>query len=358
MDGAYIILVVNPGSTSTKCAVYKNETQLFERAVYHAAGEFKGCASLLEQKDVRMRFIMETLATHQIKPENLSAVAGRSGFVTLLDAGEYLVNDTIIRDLSIDGAVTRSSSLGGLMAAEFGQTYGIPAYVVDPLVMDEMEPRTRLTGIPGIERRNLFHALHSKAIARLCAESLGITYEDGRFVVAHLGGGITVGAHRYGRIIDVNDSLAGEGPFSPERCGAVPVEPLMELCFSGRYTETEILELCHNRGGMIAYLGTNDLREVEKMIKQGDEHAALVMDSMAYQTAKEIGAMAVVLEGRINAIILTGGLACSTRFTGSIKQMVDRIAPVKTYPGEHEMAALAISVLRVLRGKEEAAIYG
>jgi butyrate kinase len=229
--------------------------------------------------------------------------------------------------------------------------------VVDPLVTDEMEPRTRLTGIPGIERRNLFHALNSKAIARLCAESLGITYEDGRFVVAHLGGGITVGAHRYGRIIDVNDALAGEGPFTPERCGAVPVEPLVELCFSGRYTEAEILDLCHNCGGMTAYLGTNDLREVEKMIKQGDEHAALVMDSMAYQTAKEIGAMAVVLEGRVNAIILTGGLACSTRFTGSVKQMVDRIAPVKTYPGEHEMSAMALGVLRVLRGKDKAAVY-
>jgi butyrate kinase len=352
-----MILVINPGSTSTKCAVYKNETALFERNIHHTAGEFEVFSGTMEQKELRMRYIMETIAAHQIKPESLDAVVGRGGLVTPLDAGTYLINDTIIRDLSKGTAITHASSLGGIIAAEFGKTYGIPAYLVDPMVVDEMEPRAKLTGIPGIERRSVFHALNSKAIARLCAESMGIIYEDGRFVVAHLGGGITVGAHRYGRVIDVNDAVAGEGPFTPERCGAVPIEPVVEMCFSGQYTEAEFLALCHKRGGMTAYLGTNDIREVEKMIKQGDAHAALVMDSMAYQVAKEIGAMVAVLEGRVDAIILTGGMANSMRFTGAIKQMVDQIAPVKTYPGEHEMTALALGTLRVLRGKEIAAIY-
>lgn len=357
MDTVYLILVINPGSTSTKFAVYNNETPLFEQTVRHAAGEFEECGGILGQKAIRMRYMLQALAAHQIRPEDLSAVVGRGGLVTPLDSGTYLINDTMVRDLTKGMAVTHASSLGGLIAAEIGKQYGIPAYVVDPVVVDEMEPRAKLTGIPGIERRSVFHALNTKAIARLCSEAIGMAYEDGRFVVAHMGGGITIGAHRYGRVIDVNDALAGEGPFTPERCGAVPIEPLVEMCFSGQYTEEDVLALCHKRGGMTAYLDTNDMREVEKMIKQGDDYAALVMDSMAYQVAKEIGAMAAVLEGRVNAIILTGGLAYSMRFTGAIKQMVDQIAPVKTYPGEHEMTALAMGALRVLRGREKAAMY-
>lgn len=357
MDSSYLILVINPGSTSTKFAVYRDETPLFEHTVRHAPGEFARCAGILDQRTIRTRHMLDALASHQIKPEDLNAVVGRGGLVTPLDSGTYLINDSMVRDLTRGVAVTHASSLGGLIAAEIGKTHNIPAYVVDPVVVDEMEPRAKLTGIPGIERRSAFHALNTKAIARLCSESMGIAYEDGRFVVAHMGGGISVGAHRYGRVIDVNDALAGEGPFSPERCGAVPLEPVVEMCFSSQYTEEEIMALCHNRGGMTAYLDTNDMREVEKMIKQGDDHAALVMDSMAYQVGKEIGAMVAVLEGRVNAIILTGGLAYSMRFTGAIKQMVDQIAPVKTFPGEHEMTALALGALRVLRGREKAATY-
>ena len=357
MDTMHLILVINLGSTSTKFAVYKNETPLFDHTVRHATGEFDACAGILDQKDIRMLYILETLAAHQIRPEDLSAVVSRGGLVTPLDSGTYLINGTMVRDLASGTSANHTSSLGGVIASELGRNHNIPAYVVDPVVTDEMEPRARLTGIPGIERRSVFHALNTKAIARLCAEDLGIAYEDGRFVVAHMGGGITVGAHRYGRVVDVNDALAGEGPFTPERCGAVPVEPLVEMCFSGQYTEEEVLALCHRHGGMVAYLDTNDMREVEKMIMQGDDHAALIMDSMAYQVAKEIGAMVAVLEGRVNAIILTGGLAHSMRFTGAIKQMVDQIAPVKTYPGEHEMIALVMGALRVLRGKEKAAMY-
>ncbi len=356
-DTAYLILVINPGSTSTKFAVYKDDAPVFEQTVRHAPGEFEGCSGVLEQKAGRTRYILDALALHHIMLEDLSAVVGRGGLVTPVDSGTYLINDTMVRDLTRGTAVTHASSLGGLIAAEIGKSCNIPAYVVDPVVVDEMEPRARLTGIPGIERRSVFHALNTKAIARLCAEHMGLAYEDGRFIVAHMGGGISVGAHRYGRVIDVNDALSGEGPFTPERCGTVPLEPVIQMCFSGQYSESEILALCHARGGMTAYLDTNDMREVERMIKQGDDHAVLVMDSMAYQVAKEIGAMAAVLEGRVNAIILTGGLAHSMRFTGAIKHMVDQIAPVKTYPGEHEMTALALGVLRVLRGREKAAVY-
>jgi butyrate kinase len=352
MKDTYRILAINPGSTSTKFGVFENETPLFERVVRHAVGEFENCPNLLAQKEYCTNLILEALALHHIRLADLDAVVGKGRLVTPLEKGTYLIDDTMVRDLSRGFAVTHPSSLGGIIAAELSAKYGIPGYVVDPVVVDEMEPRARLTGIPGIERRSIFHALNTKAIARLCAENMGVAYEDGRFIVAHMGGGITIGAHRYGRVVDVNDALAGEGPFTPERCGAVPLESVVEMCFSGQYSEKDILALCHKRGGMAAYLDTNDMREVEKMIKQGDDHAALVMDSMAYQVGKEIGAMAAVLEGRVDAVILTGGLAHSTRFTGAIKQMVDRLAPVKTYPGEHEMAALALGALQVLKGKE------
>jgi butyrate kinase len=247
--------------------------------------------------------------------------------------------------------------LGAIMAYEVGKRLKIPAYVVDPIVVDELDQYAKLTGFPGIERKSIFHALNQKAVARLCAEDMGEPYENCRFIVAHMGGGITVGAHRYGRVIDVNDALSGEGAFTPERTGAVPAIPLIDLCFSGAYTRQELVDIVTKKGGMTAYLGTNDLSKCEKLIKEGDEYAALVLESMAYQVSKEIGAMSAVLEGRVDAIILTGGLAYSNRFTGSIKQRVGLIAPVKVYPGENEMPALVKGALRVLRGEEQAIDY-
>jgi butyrate kinase len=235
--------------------------------------------------------------------------------------------------------------------------YQKPAYVVDPVVVDEMDPYAKLTGMPGIERRSVFHALNQKAVARRCARDMGMPYEDGRFVVAHMGGGITVGAHRYGRVIDVNDGLAGEGPFSPERTGGLPAEPLIRMCFSGAYTQKDLLDKVSRGGGMSAYLGTHDLRECERLIKEGDDYASLVLESMAYQVSKEIGGMVAVLEGRVDAIILTGGLAYSNRFTGAIKNRVGLIAKVRVYPGEDELTALAEGALRVIKGEEKAKEY-
>lgn len=353
----HMILVINPGSTSTKFALYEDDTPVFEETFRHPPGTFDGCPTIMSQKEIRKSLILEALRKSNFDMSGLSAVVGRGGVVTPMDSGTYGINEKMMRDLTSGAASTHASALGGVIAAELGKEYNVPSYVVDPVVVDEMEPRAKLTGFPGIERRSVFHALNTKAVARICAEQLGLRYEDCRFVVAHMGGGITVSAHRYGRVIDVNDGLAGEGPFSPERCGAVPAEPLVEMCFSGQYTQEDILAMCHKRGGLTAYLDTNDMRQVEKMIRQGDDYAALIMDTMAYQVAKEIGAMVAVLEGRVNAIIFTGGLAYSMRFTGAIKQYVDQIAKVMTYPGEHEMDALAQGALRVLTGKERMVEY-
>ena len=357
MNKRFLILVINPGSTSTKLSLYENETEIKKRIIQHKKGEFEGCRNVLDQKPILVKYIREFLKETKPASNDLDAVVGRGGLVQPLDSGTYLVNEKMKEDLVDEAASSHASALGGLIAADIAEELGIPAYVVDPVVVDEMEPYAKLTGFPGIERRSVFHALNAKAVARRCANDLGIHYEDGRFVVAHMGGGITVGAHRYGRVIDVNDGIAGEGPFSPERCGCVPLEPIIEMCYSGKIEKEEMLAMLQKRGGLISYLGTNDLTQIEKMIRDGDEYAALVVDSMAYQVSKEIGAMVACLEGRVDAIILTGGLSNSVRFTGSIKQRVSRIAKVFTYPGEDEMGALALGALGVLQGLRQVKEY-
>ncbi len=353
----YKILVINPGSTSTKVAVFAGEEQIAEAVIRHPKEELESCAGILDQRELRTNYVLNMLKEYNIPIEEIAAIAGRGGLIKPIDSGTYAINDRMKRDLISDSATVHASALGGIIAADIGEKYQIPAYVVDPVVVDEMEPCTKLSGMPGVERRSVFHALNTKAVCRKCAYEMGMRYEDGRFIVAHMGGGITVGAHKYGRVVDVNDGIAGEGPFSPERCGSVPLAGVVEMCYSGKYTKAQMMAMLNKNGGMLAYLGTNDLKKVEWMIKEGDSYAALVVDSMAYQVSKEIGAMAAVLEGRIDAIVLTGGLAYSTRFTGAIKGRVDQIAPVMTYPGEDEMLALASGVLRVLTGQERAAVY-
>jgi butyrate kinase len=356
-ERVFKILAINPGSTSTKVAVYENDEELFEEAVRNAKGDLNKCGSILDQKDMRLGVVMGVLKDHGFDAAQLDAVVGRGGLIEPIDSGTYTINQRMLKDLISSTLAVHASALGGILAEEMGRKLGKPSYVVDPVVVDELEQAAKLTGFPGIERRSVFHALNQKAVARRCAADMGTTYENSRFIVAHMGGGISVGAHRYGRVIDVNDALSGEGPFTPERTGAVPALPLIRLCFSGAYTEDELVDIITKSGGMTAYLGTNDLRKCEKLVKEGDEYAALVLDSMAYQVSKEIGAMTAVLEGRVDAIILTGGLAYSNRFTGFIKQRVGLIAPVKVYPGEDEMRALAEGALRVLKGIEQAVEY-
>ncbi len=351
------ILTLNPGSTSTKFALYDNETPILTHTFRHDKATLFACGSVLGQKDFRKACVTDMLAAFGVPLSSLDAVAGRGGLLRPIESGTYRVGPAMLADLHSAAASVHASALGAIMAHEIAEGCGKPAFVVDPIVVDEMDRNAKLTGVPGIERVSVFHALNQKAVARRLASELNHVYENCRFVVAHLGGGITVGAHRYGRVIDVNDALSGEGPFTPERSGSIPAVPLIKMCFSGEYSETEMLDRVVKNGGVSAYLGTNDLRRVEKMMNSGDEFAALVLDSMAYQVAKEIGAMCAVLEGRVDAILLTGGLAHSTRFTGAIKQRVDRLAPVHVFPGEDEMLALMRGVLRVLRGEEHVAEY-
>jgi butyrate kinase len=349
------ILAINPGSTSTKFSLFDDDKPVLTKTIQHDAALLSRCASALDQKELRRDCIVKCLKEAGV--DTLDAIAGRGGLLKPIESGVYPINQKMLEDLHSATAAIHASALGAIIAAEIARPLSIPAYVVDPIVVDEMDRNAKLTGMPGIERSSVFHALNQKAIARRLAAQLGKPYENTRFIVAHLGGGITVGAHRYGRVIDVNDALSGEGPFTPERTGAIPAIPLINMCFSGDYTEAEMIEKVTKKGGMKAYLGTVDLRDVQKMIHDGDEFAALVLDSMAYQVSKEIGAMTAVLEGLVDAIILTGGLAHSNRFTGAIKQRVDKLAPIHVFPGEDEMLALISGVLRVLRGKEQAAQY-
>ena len=352
----YNILAVNPGSTSTKIAVCRGD-KMKEDVIRHDKSELSRFCGILDQMEFRKAAISALLERNRVDIKQLDAVVGRGGLIRPIEGGTYAINDAMLADLKKTAAAIHASSLGGIIAKDLGTELGIPSYVVDPIVVDELEACARFSGIPEIERKSVFHALNQKAVARKCANDLGKRYEDCRFIVAHLGGGITVGAHRYGRVIDVNDGINGEGPFSPERCGGIPLTPLVRMCFSGKYAEEEIVSWMQKSGGMYAYLGTNDLREVERRVLTGDDRAERVLESMAYQVAKEIGAMLAALEGRADAIILTGGLAYSDRFPALIKQKVSLFAPVLNYPGEEEMHALCAGALRVLSGQERVKEY-
>ena len=352
-----LILVINPGSTSTKIALFEEHDMLFEKTVRHGISETGVHDDIKDQMGMRKKYVTDFLSQSEVSTKDLDAIVACGGLIKPIDSGTYAINEAMIRDLASASAAVHASALGGLIANDLASEHSTPAFVVDPIVVDEMDPCAKLTGLPGVERSSVFHALNTKAIARRAAAKVGIEYENGRFIVAHMGGGITIGAHMYGRVVDVNDALSGEGPFTPERCGAVPVTGIISLCYSGK-SRQEMMKYVSGGGGMSAYLGTNDLREVEQMIKSGDEYSALVVDTMAYQVSKEIGAMSAVLEGRVDAITLTGGLAYSNRFTSAIKRRVDLIAPVHVFPGEDEMRALAEGAIRVLSGVEKVKEYG
>ncbi|WP_347877413.1 butyrate kinase [Caloranaerobacter azorensis] len=301
--------------------------------------------------------ILETLNEKGINLTKLSAVVGRGGLLKPIAGGTYKVNERMLEDLKVGVLGEHASNLGGILAHEIASQLNIPAFIVDPVVVDEMEDVARISGMPELERKSIFHALNQKAVARRAAKELGKAYNEVNLIVAHLGGGISVGAHKNGRVIDVNNALDGEGPFSPERTGGLPVGDLVKLCFSGKYTLAEMKKKIKGNGGLVAYLGTNDAREVVKMIENGDKKAELVYKAMAYQVAKEIGSLAAVLEGKVDGIILTGGIAYDKRFTKWIIDRVSFISKVFVYPGEDEMIALAEGGLRVLRGEEEAKVY-
>lgn len=357
MTEVYRILTINPGSTSTKIAIFDNEKPVLETTLRHPAEEINKFDKIFDQYEFRKNVILETLNENGINLTKLSAVVGRGGLLKPIQGGTYSVSDSMIEDLKVGILGEHASNLGGILANEIAKQLNIPAFIVDPVVVDEMDEVARISGMPELARKSIFHALNQKAVARRAAAEMGKAYEDVNIIVAHLGGGISVGAHQNGRVIDVNNALDGEGPFSPERAGGLPVGDLAKMCFSGKYTIDDIKKKIKGQGGLVAYLGTNDGREVEKMISEGNEKAALVYEAMAYQVAKEIGSCAAVLKGKVDAVILTGGIAYDKKFVKWVSDRVAFIAQVIVYPGEDEMIALAEGGLRVLRGEETAKIY-
>jgi butyrate kinase len=357
MSETYRILAINPGSTSTKIAIYDDEKPVLETTLRHPAEEINKYDKIYDQYEFRKNVILDTLNEKGINLTKLNAVVGRGGLLKPIKGGTYAVNEKMLEDLKVGVLGEHASNLGGILAHEIASKLNIPSFIVDPVVVDEMKDVARISGMPEIERKSIFHALNQKAVARRAAKEKGKTYEEMNLVVAHLGGGISVGAHEKGRVIDVNNALDGEGPFSPERSGGLPVGDLAKLCFLGKYALDDIKKKIKGKGGLVAYLGTNDGREVVKMIENGDEKAELVYKAMAYQVAKEIGSCAAVLKGKVDAIVITGGIAYDNMFVSWIKERVGFIADVLVYPGEDEMIALAEGGLRVLRGEEKAQEY-
>lgn len=352
-----LILTINPGSTSTKIGIFKGRELIIEETLRHSADELSQFQTMFAQFDFRYQTVRSCLDQHGINDEKLLAVVGRGGMLKPLPGGTYLVNDLMKKHLREGYSGQHASNLGGLLADTIASKAGVSAYIVDPTVVDELEPLARYSGIPEIKRRSVQHTLNQKMVAHQCATDLGKTYETANFVIAHLGGGISVCAHRAGKIIDSNNALDGDGPFSPERAGGLPVGDVIRLAYSGRFTETELRKHFVGKGGLVAYLGSNDGREIEEKIQKNDMVAKEAFEAMGYQIAKEIGAAAVVLNGEIDAIILTGGLAYSKFLTEFIVSKIGFLGKIILYPGEDELLALAEGALRVINGLEKVMEY-
>ncbi len=346
------VLVINPGSTSTKIAVFEDEKEILTETIRHDHGTLSQFETITDQYEFRTGIIVETLKNNSIETSSLSAVIGRGGLLNPIPGGVWNVNKKMLADLKAGVMGEHASNLGGIIAFNLAEKEGIPSYIADPVVVDELDDLARVSGHPHIKRLSIFHALNQKASARRAAAELGKGYEQCNFIVAHMGGGISVGAHRKGAVIDVNNALNGDGPFSPERSGGLPAGQLTEICFSGKYSKKEVLKMLKGNGGLKAYLGTADGSKVENKIDSGDETALLIYRAMGYQVAKEIGALAAALKGKVDGIILTGGLVYSKLLTAFIKEHISFLGRIFEYPGENEMEALRDGALRVLRGIE------
>jgi butyrate kinase len=353
-----LILAINPGSTSTKFSLFEEEKLIFEKSLRHSAGELKDFEKITDQFHFRKGLIMKELSDRNIDLTRIAAVVGRGGLVRPIESGIYRVNQKMKDDLTTGYSGQHASNLGGLIADDIAVSLCCAtAFIVDPVVVDELQSVARISGHPEIERKSIFHALNQKATARIYAASINKRYEDLNLVIAHMGGGISVGAHKNGRVIDVNNALNGDGPFSPERSGGLPSGQLVDLCFSERYSHDELMAMLTGKGGMMAYLGTNNFMEVCKMAENGDPKAILISKAASYQIGKEIGAMAAVLDGNVNAIILTGGMAHQESIINNIRTMVGFIAEVVVYPGEDELKSLAFNGLLALDWKIEIKTY-
>ena len=358
MEKRYIILAINPGSTSTKMAVFKNAKSVFLKTIRHSSENLEKFERITDQFHFRKEVVLRELEDSEVDIRQISAVVGRGGLIKPVESGVYEVNEAMTKDLREGRGGEHASNLGGLIAMDIAQSLpNARAFIADPVVVDEMHDVARVSGHPYFQRKSIFHALNQKAIARNHAKTLDREYEDLNLIIAHLGGGISVGAHKKGKVIDVNNALDGDGPFSPERAGSLPVGQLAKLCYSGDYSYEEVKKIIKGQGGLVAYLDTNDAYEVELMVRDGNEKAKLIQDAMSYQIGKEIGALSATLSGEVDTIILTGGIAHNPMVVDYVRSMVRYIAPVAIYPGEDEMQALAENGLRVLQGKEQTREY-
>lgn len=353
----YRLLIINPGSTSTKIGVYEDEKEIFEKTLRHSAEEIGQYASIFDQLDFRKNVILDALKEASIEVSSLNAIVGRGGLLKPIVSGTYAVNAAMLEDLKVGVQGQHASNLGGIIANEIAKEINVPAYIVDPVVVDELEDIARISGMPEVPRKSIFHALNQKAVARRYAKESGKAYEELNLIIAHMGGGTSVGAHKNGRVIEVNNTLDGEGPFSPERSGGVPIGDLVRLCFSGKYTLEEVMKKINGKGGVVAYLNTLDFKGVVDKALEGDEKCKLIYEAFTYQVAKDIGKCAAVLSGNVDAILLTGGIAYNEYVCNAIADRVKFIAPVVRYGGEDELLALAQGGLRVLRGEEKAKEY-
>lgn len=354
---AITTLIINPGSTSTKIGVYEDEKEVLVETLRHSSEEIANYDTIYSQKDFRKDVIINVLKDKNFDITTINAVVGRGGMLKPMAGGTYEVDENLINDLRVGVQGQHASNLGGILAREIADELKVRAFIVDPVVVDELDEVARVSGVPELPRKSKFHALNQKAVAKRFGKESGKGYENLNLIVTHMGGGVSVGAHSKGRVIDVNNALDGDGPFSPERSGEVPVGDLIKMCFSGEYSEKEVYNKIVGKGGFVAYLNTNDARDVLKAKEDGDKYAELIYEAFIYQIANQIGKMAAVLKGNVDAIILTGGIAYSPIVVNDIKERTGWVADIIVYPGEDELLALAQGALRVLNGEEAAKVY-
>jgi len=357
MDKKYRIFTINPGSTSTKIALFENDRELFAANVSHDAAKLKEFREISDQFPYRKETILGELAKANISLEGVDAFVGRGGGLVSLEGGTYTINETLLHHARIGFTVKHPATLGSQLAYDFATTYGGKAFVVNPPDVDEFDLVSRVSGLSDVARESRGHPLNQKEVGIHYAKSLGKRYEELNLVISHIGGGVSVTAHRKGRMIDSNDVINGDGPMAPTRAGSIPAVAIIKMCYSGKYTEREMYDRITKTGGLVDHLGTSEVREVLERIKNGDTYAKLIYDAMIYQIGKNIGAYATVLKGDVDAILLTGGIANDSYLVEKITDMVKYIAPVKVYAGEFEMEALAAGALRVLTGQEQPKIY-
>jgi len=353
------VLAINPGSTSTKIAVFDNDDKLFATTLRHAVAEIAKFDNIIDQYDFRKDLVIASLKEHEVEPSTLSAVVGRGGLVKALASGTYRINEKMLQDLKNPDLWGRihASNLGAFIASSIAEDLKIPSYIVDPVTVDEFDDIARISGCPQIQRKSLFHALNIRFCGIKVSEKIGKKYQDSNLIAVHMGGGISIAAIKQGKVVDVNNAVLGMGPFSPQRAGALPIGDLLEMAFSGEYTHKEMKIMFSKNGGLISYLGTDNGQEIEQKIKNGDKKAELILDAMCYQIAKEVGACATVLNGEIDGIFLTGGLAYNQFVIEHVMPRISFLAPVHIIPGELEMEALCQGGIRVLKGLESAKKY-